>query len=147
MVEVELGQNKKHKVIAMVQTEVYNSSSSTQHADLETSKESANINTIPDAPLTESEYPEGGREAWLVVLGGWFGLFCTFGLVTCVGVFLEYYQTGPLKQYSSSSISWITSMQVFFQVGGSAVVSSSFGLENPLLRLALTLALLVGSCL
>ena len=68
------------------------------------------------------DYPEGGREAWLVVLGGWSGLFCTFGLVTCVGVYLEYYQDGPLADYSPSSISWITSLQVFFQVGGSAMV-------------------------
>ncbi|KAF5675190.1 monocarboxylate transporter [Fusarium heterosporum] len=80
--------------------------------------------------IIETEYPEGGREAWLVVLGGWFGLFCTFGLVTCVGVFLEYYQTGPLAEYSPSTISWITSLQVFFQVGGSAVwgrVYDSYG--------------------
>jgi hypothetical protein len=123
----------------MDQAESYNSSSAKQDADLETSKSSAHMNTILDAPASDSEYPEGGREAWLVVLGGWFGLFCTFGLVTCVGVFLEYYQTGPLKQHSSSSISWITSMQVFFQVGGSAVVGSSIGSVNPLLRLALTL--------
>ncbi|KAI1056745.1 hypothetical protein LB507_001507 [Fusarium sp. FIESC RH6] len=81
---------------------------------------------IPSKP----DYPEGGREAWLVVLGGWFGLFCTFGLVTCVGVFLEHYQDGPLADYSPSSISWITSLQVFFQVGGSAIwgrVYDSYG--------------------
>ena len=79
---------------------------------------------VPDPiPITSKpHYPEGGREAWLVVLGGWFGLFCTFGLVTCVGVFLEHYQDGPLANYSPSSISWITSLQVFFQVGGSAIV-------------------------
>ncbi|CAJ0543853.1 Ff.00g039590.m01.CDS01 [Fusarium sp. VM40] len=105
----------------MAQSDSYESTSARQDAHLGTSKESARVNTIPDARISESEYPEGGREAWLVVLGGWFGLFCTFGLVTCVGVFLEYYQTGPLNQYSSSSISCITSMQVFFQVGGSAV--------------------------
>ncbi|KAK6725356.1 hypothetical protein SNK04_004161 [Fusarium graminearum] len=87
------------------------------------------VEALPDAPtfslLIEVEYPEGGREAWLVVLGGWFGLFCTFGLVTCVGVFLEHYQTGPLSEHSPSTISWITSLQVFIQVGGSAVAKSS----------------------
>jgi hypothetical protein len=133
-----LEENKKYQLIAMAQAESCKSSSARQDADLETSKESAYINTIPGASVSESEYPEGGREAWLVVLGGWFGLLSTFGLVTCVGVFLEYYQTGPLKQYSSSSISWITSIQVFFQVGGSVVVSSSFGSVSPLVRLALT---------
>ncbi|KAF5001226.1 hypothetical protein FGRMN_1169 [Fusarium graminum] len=86
--------------------------------------------TETSSPVIETEYPEGGREAWLVVLGGWFGLFCTFGLVTCAGVFLEHYQTGPLAEYSPSTISWITSLQVFFQVGGSAVwgrVYDSYG--------------------
>jgi hypothetical protein len=29
------------------------------------------------------------------------------------GVFQAYYQTGPLKEYSSSSIAWIGSIQVF----------------------------------
>ncbi|CEN60394.1 Putative Riboflavin transporter MCH5 [Aspergillus calidoustus] len=75
--------------------------------------------SVPTA--NESDYPEGGLSAWLVVIGAWFGLFCTFGLVTCVGVFLEYYQTGPLARYSASTISWITSLQVFFQVGGTAI--------------------------
>lgn len=88
------------------------------------------VEALPDAPISslpiEVEYPEGGREAWLVVLGGWFGLFCTFGLVTCVGVFLEHYQTGPLSEHNPSTISWITSLQVFIQVGGSAVVSNMF---------------------
>jgi len=77
--------------------------------------------TAPSTIDPVDEYPEGGREAWLVVLGAWLGLFCTFGLVTCVGIFLDYYHSGPLAQNSPSEISWITSMQVFFQVGGSAI--------------------------
>lgn len=89
-------------------------------------KNQSNSQTNEEVPATPpitatSDYPEGGLEAWLVVLGAWLGLFCTFGLVTCVGIFLEYYHDGPLAQHSSSTISWITSMQVFFQVGGSAV--------------------------
>lgn len=89
-------------------------------------KTQANIhkNEEPSPSMSSSEpseYPEGGRDAWLVVLGAWLGLFCTFGLVTCVGVFLEHYKAGPLAQYTASQISWITSMQVFFQVGGSAI--------------------------
>src|SRR5689334_13097365 len=101
-----------------------NTSSTRQDVDIETSEKGPHVEAHPESrilsPVSETEYPEGGREAWLVVVGGWFGLFCTFGLVTCVGVFLEYYQTGPLAHYSPSTISWITSLQVFFQVGGSA---------------------------
>ncbi len=33
-----------------------------------------------------------------------------------IGTFQEYYQTGPLSQYSASTISWIPSLQVFFMM-------------------------------
>ncbi|KAF5121087.1 MFS transporter asaE [Metarhizium anisopliae] len=55
------------------------------------------------------EVKEGG---WLAVLGAWCANFCTFGLINCVGVFQEYYISGPLSHYSSSAVSWITSTQV-----------------------------------
>lgn len=38
---------------------------------------------------TQSDFPEGGLQAWTVVFGAWCALFCTFGLVTYIGVFLE----------------------------------------------------------
>ncbi len=44
-----------------------------------------------------------------MVLGTWCALFCTFGLINCVGVFEDYYVNGPLKNYSASSVSWILS--------------------------------------
>jgi MFS family permease len=31
-----------------------------------------------------------------------------------VGSFQQYYETGPLKEYSSSTIGWILSLQIFF---------------------------------
>lgn len=67
--------------------------------------------------------PDGGVEAWLVVFGGWCALFCTFGLINCVGVFQQYYLAHPLSDYSSSDVSWITSVQIFFMVFCGVVVS------------------------
>ncbi|KAF4499297.1 Riboflavin transporter MCH5 [Fusarium agapanthi] len=103
--------------------------------DLETTEKHPHVEALAESqtvsPISETEYPEGGREAWLVVVGGWFGLFCTLGLVTCVGVFLEYYQSGPLADYNPSTISWITSLQVFFQVGGSAVWGRAYDSYGP----------------
>ncbi|GJD01006.1 riboflavin transporter MCH5 [Colletotrichum higginsianum] len=55
------------------------------------------------------EYPEGGREALVVLFGTWCVLFCTFGLGNSIGVFQTYYVNHALRQYSSSTISWITS--------------------------------------
>ncbi|KAE8363630.1 major facilitator superfamily domain-containing protein [Aspergillus caelatus] len=86
--------------------------------------EKSDIGISTETPIiqqgtTHSDFPEGGRQAWLVVFGSWCALFSTFGLVTCIGVFLEYYKNGPLANYTASQISWITSVQVFLQVGSS----------------------------
>jgi hypothetical protein len=73
--------------------------------------------------MSPADFPDGGLKAWTVVFGGWCGLFCTFGLINCIGVFETYYVAGPLKQYSASSVSWITSTQVFFMQFSGVVVS------------------------
>ncbi|EUC27776.1 hypothetical protein COCCADRAFT_110819 [Bipolaris zeicola 26-R-13] len=106
----------------------------TQAEDLGSSEKPSDLGSEPDAHFlptrTEPECPDGGREAWLVVVGGWFGLFCTFGLITTVGVFLDYYKARPLASHSVSQISWITSLQIFIQVGGQALwgrVYDSYG--------------------
>ncbi|KAI1640746.1 major facilitator superfamily domain-containing protein [Biscogniauxia mediterranea] len=62
----------------------------------------------------EDEAPDGGVTAWLVILGTWCSSFCAYGWVNSVGIFQEYYETGPLKEYTPSQISWIPSLQIFF---------------------------------
>jgi len=80
--------------------------------------------SLDSAPLSSpSDFPDGGIEAWTVVFGAWLALFCTFGLITCVGLFLEYYVEGPLASYGPSTVSWIVSAQIFIQGGGTAIVS------------------------
>ncbi|KND86199.1 putative transporter MCH4 [Tolypocladium ophioglossoides CBS 100239] len=81
--------------------------------------------------MTRLNYPDGGTEAWLVVFGGWCALFCTFGLINCVGVFQQYYTTGPLKDYSSSTVSWITSTQVFVMIFCGGVFGRLFDNYGP----------------
>jgi hypothetical protein len=78
-----------------------------------------------------ADFPDGGLTAWLVVFGGWCALFCTFGLINCVGVFVEYYARGPLSQYTISTVSWITSVQVFFMTFTGIVVSPRFRFCSP----------------
>ncbi|KAI0595153.1 major facilitator superfamily domain-containing protein [Biscogniauxia sp. FL1348] len=62
----------------------------------------------------DDECPDGGVTAWLVILGAWCSSFCAYGWVNSVGIFQEYYETGPLKAYTPSQISWIPSLQIFF---------------------------------
>ncbi|RAK90413.1 MFS general substrate transporter [Aspergillus costaricaensis CBS 115574] len=54
---------------------------------------------------TVDDFPEGGVEAWLVVLSCWYDMFCTFGLVNYIGVFETYYisNQGPFHRYSQGN--------------------------------------------
>ncbi|EEY23457.1 riboflavin transporter MCH5 [Verticillium alfalfae VaMs.102] len=74
------------------------------------------VATAPGYALPPSEAPyvdpddfdEGGASAWTAVFGAWCTLFCTFGLGNSVGVFQAYYVSDALKEYPSSTISWVT---------------------------------------
>jgi len=60
------------------------------------------------APL----YPvDGGTTAWLQVLGAFLVNMNNWGLVNSFGVYQGYYQSNLLADYSSSSISWIGTVQ------------------------------------
>lgn len=65
-----------------------------------------------DAAIMPAPPPDGGARAWLAVLGAWCCLFCTFGWISCIGTFQAQYQQNELKEYSSSAVAWITSMEV-----------------------------------
>ncbi|TLD34337.1 hypothetical protein PspLS_01061 [Pyricularia sp. CBS 133598] len=84
----------------------------------------------PGSGFHPSDFPDGGLEAWMVVFGGFCALFCTFGLINCIGVFQAYYVQGPLASYGQSTVAWITAMQVFGMVFGGLVFGrlyDSFG--------------------
>lgn len=76
----------------------------------------------PPMELCPADFPDGGLQAWLVVFGAWCALFCTFGLINCIGVFMEYYTHGPLANYDTSAVSWILSVEVFFMMFPGVVV-------------------------
>ncbi|SPO01386.1 related to monocarboxylate transporter 2 [Cephalotrichum gorgonifer] len=85
----------------------------------------------PPPGFRPQDFPDGGREAWLVVAGGWCALFCTFGLVNCIGVFQQYYTRELLSDYSQSSISWITSVQVWMMTFPAAIFGRLFDNYGP----------------
>lgn len=75
--------------------------------------------SAPEAPAPAlPEFPEGGRQAWLTVLGGFLILFCTFGTVQSFGVYQDYYSRVLLSERTASDISWIGSMQTFLLFAG-----------------------------
>ncbi|KAL7269479.1 hypothetical protein RUND412_007861 [Rhizina undulata] len=60
-----------------------------------------------------SQFPDGGFQAWSCVVGGFACLFCSFGWINCIGIFQGYYETHQLASYSSSTVSWISSLETF----------------------------------
>ncbi|KAK0383945.1 hypothetical protein NLU13_8036 [Sarocladium strictum] len=67
---------------------------------------------VPSGP-DPAAFPDGGLQAWLVVMGGFFAVFASFGWINCIGIFQAYYEENQLRSYSSSTISWIPSTESF----------------------------------
>jgi MFS family permease len=64
-------------------------------------------------PSGPSPVPNGGLQAWLHVVAGFFLFFNTWGILNAFGVFQTYYESGALFTESSSNISWIGAIQSF----------------------------------
>ncbi|KAE8163631.1 major facilitator superfamily domain-containing protein [Aspergillus tamarii] len=79
----------------------------------------------PDAP------PDGGLKAWMVVLGAFCGLFVSFGWINCIGVFLDYYKTHQLQDLPTSTVTWITSLEIFMMFFGGPIVGVFFDNFGP----------------
>lgn len=58
-------------------------------------------------------YPDGGWEAWLVVLGSFCGLMPVFGLINSLGAIQAYISEHQLARKSESQVSWVFSAFVF----------------------------------
>lgn len=118
-------------------------SNSWANLDTQSSAEAASINHVPSdvgsehvLPISPGnantiDFPDGGAEAWLVILGGWCCLFVSFGWITSIGVFQEYYQTHQLKEYSPSEVAWIPALQVFMMLVGAPFYGKIFDNYGP----------------
>ncbi|KAL0255002.1 hypothetical protein SLS55_009527 [Diplodia seriata] len=93
--------------------------------------EKAGAPPAPPNPMDPKNFPDGGRDAWLCVLGGFCALFCSFGWINCIGVFQEYYQTHQLSQYSPSTISWIPSCEAFMMFFGGPIIGKLYDNYGP----------------
>lgn len=60
----------------------------------------------------EDEFPDGGFEAWLAVLGAFIGLVPVFGMLNSLGAIESYISQHQLKDESSSTVSWIFSLYI-----------------------------------
>ncbi|MCJ1424431.1 hypothetical protein MMC29_002319 [Sticta canariensis] len=95
--------------------------------------EKAEAEKVPAAPGLHDpkSFPDGGFEAWLVVSGGFFCLFCSFGWINCIGIFQAYYQENQLKNLSPSTIAWIPSLEVFMMFVGGPIWGKLYDRNGP----------------
>ena len=55
----------------------------------------------------ELEYPEGGREAWLVVFGAWCCLIGGLALLNSIGPLQSYIARHQLSEFPERYVTWL----------------------------------------
>ncbi|KAL7750344.1 hypothetical protein RI367_004117 [Sorochytrium milnesiophthora] len=103
-----------------------------------------------DDGMKPDEYPEGGRQAWLVVLSSTFISFSSFGLINSFGVFQHFYRFDYLSQSSESAVSLIGSLQVALLYVSGLVAGTVFDVSGvrylyPIAGLGTTVSLVLLS--
>lgn len=91
------------------------------------------IAVVTDPPVDEStiEYPEGGRQAWLVVLGAWCAMVPAMGNLNTLAILDAWVSKNQLHNLPPSTVGWIFSVHAFClyfcgaQVGKIAVTNGS----------------------
>lgn len=99
----------------------------------------------PASVDTELTYPEGGRDAWLVVLGAWCGLTASLGIYNTAGVFAVVVSKVILPEESPSTLGWIFSIYAFVNWVCGVQVGPTFDAMGPrALIIAGTICTLIG---
>ncbi|KGO55460.1 Major facilitator superfamily domain, general substrate transporter [Penicillium expansum] len=110
-------------------------------------KPSPHLPTTADlAPLKiEITYPEGGRDAWLVVLGAWCGLTSSLGIYNTSGMFEVVISKVILPEASSSTLGWIFSVYAFVNWVCGVQIGPTFDAMGPrALMIAGSICTLIG---
>ncbi|KAL8707585.1 MAG: hypothetical protein Q9220_007426 [cf. Caloplaca sp. 1 TL-2023] len=90
-------------------------------------------------------YPEGGRDAWLVVLGAWCGLTASLGIYNTSGVFEVVIARSILPEQSPSTLGWIFSLYAFVNWICGVQIGPTFDAMGPrALILAGTICTFIG---
>ncbi|KAL4789505.1 major facilitator superfamily domain-containing protein [Aspergillus venezuelensis] len=78
------------------------------------------------------KYPEGGIQAWLVVLGAWCAMIPSMGLLNSLGTLHAWTSSHQLHDYSESSVGWIFGAYAFFLYVAGAQAGPIFDCYGPL---------------
>lgn len=69
--------------------------------------------TRASAVSGEDSFPDGGARAWSVVVGSWFALFASMGLMNTIALFQAYVLSHQLRDYDEGTVGWIFSVYTF----------------------------------
>ncbi|KAL9024298.1 MAG: hypothetical protein Q9180_007942 [Flavoplaca navasiana] len=103
------------------------SSSDTDLAALKTSPHPPKPRHTP----SPNRFPDGGLDAWLVVLGTWCVFFTTWGPLLSLSLLQSHYQSTLLHNSSPSSLAFIASIQLFIIYASGLVFSKLFENYGP----------------
>ncbi|TGJ84417.1 hypothetical protein E0Z10_g4362 [Xylaria hypoxylon] len=73
-------------------------------------------NTIENTETDDesTSYPEGGSEAWLVVLGAWCAMIPSMGLLNTLAILQAWVSENELPGLPESTVGWVFSTYAFF---------------------------------
>jgi hypothetical protein len=102
---------------------------------------------VPTPTLMEktTTYPEGGREAWLVVFGAFCGLTASLGIYNTSGVFSAVLSHVILPGESPSKLGWLFSIYAFVTWICGVQIGPTFDVMGPrYLIIAGTVCTIIG---
>ncbi|ORY58524.1 riboflavin transporter MCH5 [Pseudomassariella vexata] len=94
---------------------------------------------------TETDFPEGGLQAWLVVFGCFCAMLSVYGLINSAAVFESYFSASQLASYSPSDIGWIFGLYLFIVFFAGVQVGPVFDRYGPRALVAVGSVLTVAS--
>ncbi|KAJ5103213.1 MFS general substrate transporter [Penicillium argentinense] len=80
---------------------------------------------------TDDTFPDGGTRSWLVVMGCFFLLMSSYGLMNSTGVLQNYFATHQLSEYSTSAVGWVPGVFTFFGLVLSVQIGPMFDRYGP----------------
>lgn len=83
-------------------------------------------NSRPEEEEDLNTFPEGGREAWLCVLGAFFLLMASYGFMVSIGTIQDYWLTHQLAGWSPRDVGWIPSCFVYLGLALGVLVGPLF---------------------
>ena len=94
--------------------------------------------SYPDGPFyhpslldSEDTFPEGGPQAWLVVLSAFLTLFASFGFMVAVGTLQDHWKQHQLSHYTARDIGWIPSVFTYLSLALGIGVGPLFDRYGP----------------